>query len=165
MSNCCKGKKNNNGFIAIDRLAQFANMDWKTVVEISDDLPVRSTSKSVGYDLVSTEDVVISKGEIKTIGTGVTAYIDEGYELQIRSRSGLAKNGVIVVNSPGTIDPDYYPNEIGVILTSLVSDYKVTKGNKIAQGVFSPVGFCNDIYDKKFTKDKVRDSGFGSTGK
>lgn len=129
-------------------------------------LPTRATKDSVGHDLKSSKDLVIlAPGDIKLVETGVTVQMDPGTEAQVRSRSGLALNdGIIVLNSPGTIDPDYL-GEIKVILCNLGKEAKtIKKGDKIAQLVFAKVEL-DVMYD--ITMDiipKVRGSrGFGST--
>ena len=70
-------------------------------------VPLRATSGSAGFDLFANEDITLHVGEIFKVSTGVSLEIPEGFEGQVRSRSGLASKGVIVVNSPGTIDSDY----------------------------------------------------------
>lgn len=130
-------------------------------------LPSYATSHSAGLDLMAAidEDVVLTKGERKLIPTGIAIALPEGYEAQIRPRSGLAlKNGITVLNTPGTIDADYR-GEIGVILINLGSeDFTITRGMRIAQMIisqFSHVGFTL-VEDLSETKRGV--GGFGSTG-
>lgn len=122
-----------------------------------------ATSYSAGLDLKSTEDLLLAPGEYKLISTGVYLVdIPSHIEGQVRSRSGLAaKHGICVLNSPGTIDPDY-KGEIKIILInhSKVA-YQVSDGDKIAQLVFSE--FCRP--NLALVEDKSRgDGGFGSTG-
>ena len=85
--------------------------DDSVTIEVTEDnfsLPQRATKMAVGYDLFATADSVIRPLDRKLIGTGIKLKMPEGMEGQIRSRSGLAhKHGVFVLNSPGTIDPDY----------------------------------------------------------
>lgn len=99
------------------------------------------------------------------IKTGIQMAIPEGYELQIRPRSGLALQGIIVANSPGTIDSDYR-GDIGIILINL-SDMPViiNDGDRIAQGVLAPVIQITewDIVDELPTTERG-EGGFGSTG-
>ena len=121
-----------------------------------------------GFDLRSTEDVNISVGDRKLVPTGLSFDIPEGYEIQVRSKSGLAlKQGLMVLNSPGTIDGGYN-SEIKVILFNTTKeDVKIEKGQKIAQAVLCPVvnGKWVDLVKVNKIKEKDRNSnGFGSTG-
>ena len=121
-----------------------------------------------GFDLYSTEDRIIEPFGRDLIPTGLHIDIPDGYEIQVRSKSGLAlKQGLMVLNSPGTIDQNF-SGEIQVILFNTSKDsVKITKGQKIAQAVLSPV-VCGKWI--KFVKvnhinSKDRNSnGFGSTG-
>lgn len=125
-------------------------------------LPKRSTAKSAGYDLQSTSDYVIKPGQRALVSTGVTAYMLQDEELQIRPRSGLAlKKGISLVNSPGTIDSDYYPNEIGVIIINHSDDEFIIKaGDRIAQAVFGKYLLADgDSYN-----GRERIGGYGHTG-
>jgi len=121
-----------------------------------------------GFDLYSTEDMWIFKNDRKLISTGIHLNIPEGYEVQIRSKSGLAlKQGLMVLNSPGTIDQGYL-GEIQVILFNTSNDkVKIEKGQKIAQAVLCPVvsGKWVNFIEKNKLEEKDRNSnGFGSTG-
>lgn len=124
-------------------------------------IPHYQTISSVGLDLHTIEAAVLKPGERKLFGTGLTISLPEGYEGQIRSRSGLAyKFGVAVLNSPGTIDPDY-TGELKVLLINHGdSSFNVEKGDRIAQLVVAPV-----YQLVGFTLENVREEGgFGSTG-
>lgn len=106
------------------------------------------------------------------IRTGISCSIPEGYEIQIRPRSGLAlKNSITITNSPGTIDSGYcIPNEIKIILYNLSknSSFRVKNGDRIAQGKLSFVYCANfeEVYDiPDEDKNRDRKGGFGSTGK
>lgn len=125
-------------------------------------LPQRETDGSAGYDLQSRIDATIKPGERKLIPTGLTAFMLPDEEIQVRPRSGLAlKKGITVLNSPGTGDSDYYPNEIGVILINHSDeDFIIEKGDRIAQGVFGKVLFT----DHDDPRNKTRKGGFGHTG-
>jgi len=129
--------------------------------------PQYATDGSSGADLyaVNNDEICIKSNQIALIPCGFSMAIPEGYEAQIRSRSGLAlKNGVIVLNSPGTIDSDYR-GEVKVILMNLSnSDFFVKKGMKIAQMVIAKVekvSFC--LVDELDDTDRG-EGGFGSTG-
>ena len=126
-------------------------------------VPQRSTKKSVGYDLVAHESAVIGPRSRKLVKTGITVNLDDNEYLAIVPRSGLAlKQGVTVLNTPGTIDPDYYPNEIGVILMNTSDDtFFVEPGDRIAQAILKSYF----IFDNDKVKNEQRNGGFGSTGR
>lgn len=125
-------------------------------------LPIRSTKKSAGYDLYANEPAQLFPNERVLIKTGVTCAMEDNEYLAIVPRSGLVlKQGLTVLNSPGTIDADYYPNEIGVILYNASDNIQEIKlGDRIAQAIlceYKTMGIDN-------VKDAKRTSGFGSTG-
>jgi len=121
-----------------------------------------------GFDLYSTEDVELSPFGRELIPTGLFVDIPDNYELQIRSKSGLAiKDGIMVLNSPGTVD-EGYTGEIKVIIFN-TNNHKVQikKGQKIAQGVFMPVLCGRWVNFQKVESIRSKDrnnNGFGSTG-
>jgi len=131
-------------------------------------LPEYQSALASGVDLYAANDenvMLNGIGVTKIIPTGVCLEIPEGYEAQVRSRSGLAaKNSIVVTNSPGTIDADYR-GEIKVILTNIGGRrFTVERGMRIAQLVFTPVvsaelNLVTELYDT--TRGK---KGFGSTG-
>ena len=128
-------------------------------------LPKYETDGSAGMDLYSTKNTWIIPGQISIISTGIAISLPKGYEAQIRSRSGLtAKNQVIVLNAPGTIDADYR-GEIKIILANFsTEDFDVKKGDRIAQMVIAEYeqAWFEDV---KSLDDTDRGSGgFGSTG-
>lgn len=121
-----------------------------------------------GFDLHSTEEVTIKSFGRALIPTGIALDIRDGYEIQVRSKSGLAlKEGLFVLNSPGTIDSGYN-SEIKVIVFNTNNiPYTIKKRMKVAQAVLSPVvnGSWVDLTEVKKIKDKDRgNKGFGSTG-
>ncbi|WPX97933.1 dUTP diphosphatase [Candidatus Fokinia crypta] len=130
-------------------------------------LPEYATLGSAGMDLYAAveSDVVISSMSRKLISSGVAIELPVGYEAQIRSRSGLSmKYGVVVLNSPGTIDSDYR-GEIGVILINFGSeDFVVTRGMRIAQMVICSVVTCKPVAVASLSDTSRGDGGFGSTG-
>ena len=128
-------------------------------------MPTYKTNGSAGADLHASENHVIFQGESELIGTGVRIAIPNGYEGQVRPRSGLAlKHGITVLNSPGTIDSDYR-GEVKVLLVNFGDeDYQIKKGDRIAQLVIAPVTqgqFVPGLLDET---DRGS-GGFGSTGK
>lgn len=130
-------------------------------------VPVYKTSGAAGADVCAFLDkpVVIKKGTRAIIPTGLFCAIPEGYEIQVRPRSGLAaKNGVTVLNTPGTIDSDYR-GEICVILINLGDeDFTVNNGDRIAQLVAAPVTQGIFVKTDKLDETERGAGGFGSTG-
>jgi len=130
--------------------------------------PKLETIGSAGADLRAfiNEPIVLRPLERRLIPTGIKIELPIGYEAQIRSRSGLAfKNGVSVLNSPGTIDSDYR-GDVGVILVNLSSDnFIVNNGDRIAQMVIAKHEFPIFINSKELGDSERGDGGFGSTGK
>jgi dUTP pyrophosphatase len=121
-----------------------------------------------GFDLFSVEKVYFQPFERKLVPTGLFFNIPENYEIQVRSKSGLALNqGLVVLNSPGTVDQGY-TGEIKVVLMNINnSDIVVEVGQKIAQGVLCPVvsGKWVKLVEQNTIKQNERGSnGFGSTG-
>ena len=132
-------------------------------------LPYYQTDGSSGLDLYAAipenEPIVFPSKYTRLIPTGIFLQIPQGYEAQIRPRSGFAlKKQVTVLNSPGTIDSDYR-EEVGVILTNFGNcDVIIERGYRIAQMVFAPVTHATLWLDNKLD-DTSRKGGFGSTGK
>ena len=125
------------------------------------------TAGSAGIDLMAAikDDVIIKSGEIKLIPTGIAIALEDGFEAQIRPRSGLAlKNGITILNSPGTIDSDYR-GEISVILINhSKNDFTVIKGMRIAQMVIAPFAYANIEIVSDLDNTIRGEGGFGSTG-
>ena len=130
-------------------------------------LPISASKFSSGVDLVSAEDAdtVIEPGKIKLISTGIKIMIPEGYEGQIRPRSGLAlKHGITVLNTPGTIDSDYR-GIVRVILINLgEEDFNIQRGDRIAQLVIQKIFFPNFKIVETLNKTKRGEGGFGHSG-
>lgn len=127
--------------------------------------PSYATAHAAGMDVVSAEDVTIAPGRRHAVATGFAMAIPEGYEVQVRPRSGLAlKHGISVPNAPGTIDADYR-GEVKVILINLgEAPFVIARGERIAQLVAAPVQMATfaEVADLEET---VRGAGgFGSTG-
>ncbi|MGE0109282.1 MAG: dUTP diphosphatase [Bdellovibrionales bacterium] len=131
------------------------------------DLPSYATEHAAGMDLCAAthEDIVLNVGERKLIPTGLAIALPEGFEAQIRPRSGLAlKNGLSVLNSPGTIDADYR-GEVKIILANLGNEaFTVTRGMRIAQMIVAPYtqAIWDEVQDLSSTARGA--GGFGSTG-
>jgi dUTP pyrophosphatase len=130
-------------------------------------LPAYATDLSAGMDLCACviEDVVIAPLGRSLIATGLAIALPAGFEAQIRPRSGLAlKNGITVLNSPGTIDADYR-GEIKVLLVNFSSeDFVVTRGMRIAQLVVAPVSRAHIVVVEDLEETVRGSGGFGSTG-
>ena len=131
-------------------------------------LPEYKTDGSSGMDLMANveQTVKILPGEKKIISTGIMVAIPEQYEIQIRPRSGLAaKNGISVLNTPGTIDSDYR-GEIKVILINLGKDtFEINKNDRIAQMIVCPI-IKVELKEVESLPETVRgEGGFGSTNK
>lgn len=129
-------------------------------------IPEQATKNAAGVDLQTLEGFLLLPGERVLVKTGLAIQLPEGYEAQIRPRSGLAlKFGVTVLNSPGTIDADYR-GEIGVILlnTDLEGAVEFEAGERIAQMVIAPVPtpYFHLVSDLEATERG--EDGFGSTG-
>ena len=122
-----------------------------------------------GFDLRASGDLVISPKEVGLVPTGISLEIPKGFEVQIRSRSGLSlKEGLFVLNSPGTIDQGYI-GEIKIILANFSNEERtIRKGDRIAQACLCPVvtGEYVELINNKIKSKTDRGSdGFGSTGK
>ena len=131
-------------------------------------LPEYKTDGSSGMDLMANveQTVKILPGEKKIISTGIMVAIPEQYEIQIRPRSGLAaKNGISILNTPGTIDSDYR-GEIKVILINLGKDiFQINKNDRIAQMIVCPI-IKVELEEVESLPETVRgEGGFGSTNK
>ena len=131
------------------------------------ELPVYSTPDSSGMDIRAAlmEDLYIHPGEIILVPTNLSVEIPQGYEIQVRPRSGLAiKNGIGVLNSPGTIDADYR-GEIKIILFNFGKiDFKISSGDRIAQIVLSKVYTVKLIESGDLSSSTRGEGGFGHTG-
>jgi dUTP pyrophosphatase len=121
-----------------------------------------------GFDLYSTEDVVVKGLGRCLVPTGLSFDIGDMHEIQVRSKSGLAINeGLFVLNSPGTVDSGYNGEIKVIIFNTNQHEYTIKKGTKIAQAVLCPVasGMWVDLVETNKINDKERGSnGFGSTG-
>jgi dUTP pyrophosphatase len=130
-------------------------------------LPSYATAGSAGVDLAAAVDaaLVLAPGERVAVPTGVAVALPEGWEGQVRPRSGLAlKHGITVLNSPGTIDADYR-GEIRVILANLGNlPVTIARGERIAQLVIAPVGRAAWQVVADLPQTSRGAGGFGSTG-
>ena len=121
-----------------------------------------------GFDLRSTEELWVQANGRLLVPTGLRFDIPDGYEIQVRSKSGLAlKQGLMVLNSPGTVDSGYQ-GEVKVIIFNTTNErIKIEKGQKIAQAVLCPVvngKWVNLVKVEEIGEKDRNDKGFGSTG-
>ena len=128
-------------------------------------LPSYETEGSAGMDVRAAESLVVAPGKRELVATGLAFAIPQGYEIQVRPRSGLAlKKGIGVPNSPGTIDSDYRGELKIILINHGEDDFIIERGDRIAQIVVAPVqrGIMVEVAD---LDDTQRGSGgFGSTG-
>lgn len=131
-------------------------------------VPEYKTAGAAGADLCAylpSQNVTLSPGKSSLIPTGLFFEIPDGYEVQVRPRSGLAaKNGITVLNTPGTIDSDYR-GEIKVILINLgEKDFTINDGDRIAQMVIAPVTTADFMFAENLSETDRGSGGMGSTG-
>lgn len=128
-------------------------------------LPAYATTGAAGMDVVSAEEVTIPPGARHAVATGLAVAIPEGYEIQVRPRSGLAlKHGITVPNTPGTIDSDYR-GELKVILINLGTEpFAIQRGDRVAQLVLAPVVQAAWDEVEELGATERGEGGFGSTG-
>lgn len=144
------------------------NVDVKRLPHGSDlPLPEYATPDSAGLDLLAAvdADVTLAPGARMLVPTGLSIALPPGYEAQVRPRSGLAlRNGITVLNSPGTVDADYR-GEVGVILANLGDEpFVITRGMRIAQMVVAPVAQLRWEEVETLPDSERGAGGFGSTG-
>ena len=139
----------------------------KVVNKGNQPLPKYQTAQSAGMDLRANIDapVLLKPLDRKLIPTGLHIALPEGYEAQIRPRSGLAiKKGITVINTPGTIDPDY-TGDVGVILVNISNeDFVVQPGDRIAQMVINKFEQAKFEVVEELNETKRGEGGFGHTG-
>ena len=129
------------------------------------DLPVYATAGAAGMDVVSAEDVTIAPGMRHAVATGLAMAIPEGYEIQVRPRSGLAlKHGITVPNTPGTIDSDYRGELKVILINHGGADFAIRRGDRVAQLVLAPVTRATWLEVETLDETARGTGGFGSTG-
>jgi len=128
-------------------------------------LPAYATEGSAGMDLLAARDVTLAPGARALVPTGLCVAVPDGFEMQVRPRSGLAlKHGVTVLNAPGTVDSDYR-GEVGVILVNAGAEsFSIARGERIAQAVFAPVTRAEWESVVVLPETARGSGGFGSTG-
>ena len=128
-------------------------------------LPAYATPGAAGMDVVAAEEATLAPGERHAVATGFSVAIPEGFEIQVRPRSGLAlKHGITVPNTPGTIDSDYR-GELKVILINHGAEpFPIQRGDRIAQLVLAPVTLAAWVEVAELDETERGAGGFGSTG-
>lgn len=128
-------------------------------------LPAYATAGAAGMDVVSAEDIDLAPGARHAVATGLAMAIPDGFEIQVRPRSGLAlKHGVTVPNTPGTIDSDYR-GELKVIMINLGAEtFSIRRGDRVAQLVLAPVTQASWLEVETLDDTARGTGGFGSTG-
>ena len=129
------------------------------------DLPRYATDGAAGMDVLAAEDVTLPPGGRHAVATGLALAIPEGYEIQVRPRSGLAlKHGISLPNTPGTIDSDYR-GELKIIMINLGEEaFAIRRGDRIAQLVVAPVQLASFAEVEELDDTARGAGGFGSTG-
>jgi dUTP pyrophosphatase len=129
-------------------------------------LPAYASAHAAGLDVVAAESVTLAPGARHAVATGFAIAIPEGYEVQVRPRSGLAlRHGITCLNTPGTIDADYR-GEVKVILANLGEEpFEVVRGERIAQLVPAPVVRARFAEAERLDETDRGGGGFGSTGR
>lgn len=140
----------------------------KVVNKSNHRLPEYQTAGAAGMDLKAdiSKPIVLKPGEVQVIPTGLYMAIPEGYEIQVRSRSGLAaKYGIFCLNSPGTLDADWRGNT-GVILANFgKNNFVVNPGDRIAQAVLNKIEKIEWVEVSELDTTERGEGGFGHTGK
>lgn len=149
------------------KASSLSSIPVKVIAASGTELPFYATSGAAGMDIRAfiADSILLQPGEVKCIPTGLRVAIPEGYELQIRPRSGLSlKSQVIPLNTPGTIDCDYR-GEVKVILANLgQSTFEVTAGMRIAQMVAAPYYQVKWEQVQELDETRRGENGFGGTG-
>ena len=136
-------------------------------LENAGDLPLPSyeTAGSAGMDVRAAEERVIAPGQRGLVGTGLAFAIPEGYEIQVRPRSGLAlKKGIGIPNTPGTIYSDYRCELKVILINHGEEEFVIARGDRIAQIVVAPVQRGNLVETDDLDRTDRGSGGFGSTG-
>jgi dUTP pyrophosphatase len=129
-------------------------------------LPSYASHGAAGLDVIAAETLILAPGARHAVATGFAVAIPDGFEVQVRPRSGLAlKHGITCLNAPGTIDSDYR-GEVKVILANLGSEpFEVVRGERIAQLVPAPVLKAAFVEEEALNETARGAGGFGSTGR
>jgi len=129
-------------------------------------LPQRMSEAAAGYDLYAdnAEDMLIKAGQWALVPTGIAVAIPQGFEGQVRPRSGLAnQHGITVLNSPGTIDSDYRGEVKVILMNHSTTDFVVTRGSRIAQLIIARCEGVQFVVADNLTETARNSGGFGHT--
>lgn len=132
-------------------------------------IPKYESEGAAGLDLLAaiseSKNIIILPGKAEMVPTGIAIALPKGFEAQIRPRSGLAaKNGITILNSPGTIDSDYRGEISAMLINHSKVNFEIERGMRIAQMVIAPVVQFNLIMTETLDETKRGAGGFGSTG-
>jgi dUTP pyrophosphatase len=132
-------------------------------------IPKYESEGAAGLDLLAaiseSKNIIILPGKAEMVPTGISIALPKGFEAQIRPRSGLAaKNGITILNSPGTIDSDYRGEISAMLINHSKVNFEIERGMRIAQMVIAPVVQFNLIKTETLDETKRGAGGFGSTG-
>ena len=139
-------------------------LKWQRLTDTAK-IPTYAKPGDAGFDFCASENEYVRYGQITIIFTGLTVEIPPGYEIQVRPRSGLAaREGIIVVNAPGTIDSGYR-GEIKIILSRIIpGQLRIISGDRIAQGVLAKIETA-EMEEGVLSETERGIGGLGSTGK
>ena len=128
-------------------------------------IPAYQSDGASGFDLHASQSAEIKAGGVCVVKTGLAFEIPRGFEIQVRPRSGLAfKNGISVLNTPGTIDSDYRGEVMVILFNFGKEDFKINKGDRIAQAVLSQIFVADFSVSDELGGTERGEKGFGSTG-
>ena len=129
-------------------------------------LPAYASAGAAGFDLRAAAEMTLAPGAVALVPTGFAVAVPDGFELQVRPRSGLAaKHGVTVLNSPGTVDSDYRGEVAVILINHGAAPFAIARGDRIAQAVIAAAPQA-DLVEVASLDDTERGSGgFGSTGR
>jgi len=142
-------------------------VDIQLIAEEGASLPTYGSAHAAGADVRAhlTESVLLSSGERALIPTGLSCAIPEGFEIQVRPRSGLAlKHGITVLNTPGTIDSDYRGEVKVILMNHGKEDFLIEPGMRIAQLIVAPVVQAEFVVAEELATTSRGEGGFGHTG-
>lgn len=135
------------------------------VLDTGAQIPVYATLQSAGADVRCNSSFILKPGERRLVNTGIKMSLPDGYECQVRPRSGLAvKYGITVLNSPGTIDADYRGECCVLLINMGDKPYNFEKGERIGQFVISPVVQADWSVTASLDETERGEGGFGHTG-
>jgi dUTP pyrophosphatase len=153
------GREGEPGYVRGDLLVKFKRL------RPCARLPERSTEGSAGFDLYAAEHAVIQPGARMVVGSGWAAEFSSEWELQVRSRSGMARRGITVANAPGTVDSDYRGELAALLVNNSGGQYLIEPGDRIAQILFARVPQAVLIEVDSLSETARGAAGFGSTGR